>query len=129
VKVNSVFVASGPVVRERGSVVKPARVVVVEALSLVSAVNVNVSAADMLGPECEPAEPLVKVGPQLRTGSVDEVSCSAEEFFAILSEASVGPVGLLAIMPEVRVCVVKSTGPSVQVMDPVVEAPDPVFKI
>lgn len=97
----------------------------------VSVVAVNVSAYEL-------ADPLVHLGPPLKTGSEDEVSCSVVEFvlFAILSVASmihIGPAGLVGRVPEVKVCEVESIGPvvkegsCVQVTDPVVEAPDPVL--
>lgn len=118
VEVDSVPVAVGPVVNIRVSVV---------------AVNVIVSVYEL-------DDPLVHVGLPLKTGSVDEVSCSVVEFvfFAILSVASaihVGPAGLVGHVPEVKVCEVESIGPvvkegpCVQVMDPVVEAPDPTLEI
>lgn len=118
VEVDSIPVVVGPVVNVRVSVV---------------AVTVNVSAYEL-------DDPLIHVGPLLKVDSMDEVSCSVVEFvfFAILSVASAihaGPAGLVGHVPEVKVCEVESVGPvvkegpCVQVMDPVVEAPDPMLEI
>lgn len=96
----------------------------VEVLSLANAANVKFSAAEVLGPACELADPLAPFDPQFKTGSVDEVSCSVVEFvfFAILSETHVGSE------PEVIVCDVQSIGPVVK-EDPMEEAPDAVIKL
>lgn len=122
-----------PVVEVRGSVVALIGLEATEVLTLVDSV-------DVVGPGYELAEPPTYVGPLTKVGSVDEVSCSAEEtvFFAIPSVAPVvhvGPLGLVGPMSEVIVCNVESVGPvvmvgpCVQIKDPVVEAPDPVLEI
>lgn len=124
VEVESVPVVLNPAVKLRGSCDALTGVEAVEVLSFANAVNVKVSAAEVLGPACELADPLAPFDPQFKTGSVDEVSCSVVEFvfFAILSVTHVGSV------PEVIVCDVQSIGPVVKV-DPVEEAPDLVIKL
>lgn len=137
-EVVSVPVFVGTVVKVGDPVVALTGVEATELLNLIIAVDVNVSAAEVTGPEV--ADPLTHVGPECKTGSVDEVSCSVVEFvfFAILSVDSVilvGPLGLVGHVPEVKVCEVESigsvvkAGPCVPVMDSVLEAPDPVLEI
>lgn len=139
VEVDSVPVVVGPVVTVRGPVVALIGVESMEVLSLVGqAVTVYVSAFEVIGPAYELANPLAHVSPSLKTGSVDEVRCSAVKlvFFAILSVASVihvVPVGLVGLVSEVIVSAVESIGPVVKVgpsaRDPVVEATDSVLEL
>lgn len=139
VEVDSVPVVVGPVVTVLGPVVALVGEEAMDVLSLVvQAVTVNVSAGDVIGSAYGVAGPLVHAW--LTTGSVDEVRCSVVElvFFAILAVVSViheGPTGLVRLVSEVIVSAVDSigpvvkAGPNVQVMDPVVEANDPVLEL
>lgn len=122
VKVNSLSVVLGPVVKVRGSVIALAGV---ETSVLLSSVNINVTGAELLGPVSELADPWVKVGPQLKTGSVDEVLCSAEKSSSSLSEACA--THLCPAGPSEVICEVKSTGSELRVgpcviVNPVISA-------
>lgn len=84
------LVVFGPVVKVSGSFAALTGVEAEEVLSSVSAVDVNVSAAEMIGPVHVAVEPAVNVGSRLKIGSVDEVICSVDELFVVSSEALVG---------------------------------------
>lgn len=125
VKVDSLSVVVGPVVKVRGPVA------LIEVESVVQAVTVP--AVEVIGPAYEPANPLAHVGPWLKTGSVTEVGCSVVKsvFFAnrsVPSAISVGPGGLGSLVSEVIVSVEGSIGPVVKVgpsvTDPMWEATD-----
>lgn len=123
VELNSLSVVLGPVVKVRGSVIALAGV---ETSVFLSSFKINVTGAELLGPVWELVDPRVKVGPKLKTGSMDEVLCSAEKSSSSLSEACathLGPAG-----PSEVICEVRSTGselrvgPCAKIVDPVISA-------
>lgn len=121
VLLDSVPVVVGPEVTVRGFAVALIGGEATEVLGIaVQAGTVNVSAVE--------GNHVVHGGPEMKTGSVDEVRCPVVRlvFVAILHGASVthgGPGGLVS---EVKVSVAESIGPVVKVgpcaKDPVVEA-------